>query len=329
MLDKIDFVILWVDGSDPAWLEEKKKYKTDLDTVDAVNRYRDWDNLKYWFRGVEKFAPWVNNIYFVTWGHLPKFLNTSHPKLKIVNHKDIIDEKYLPTYNSNAIDMNVYKIQGLSEQFVYFNDDTFLINKTKPEDFFINGIPCDEFSENPIGPSQDNFTYTMFNNIAILSKYFEKQECKKRLKGKYYNIKYGKNNIRTMLLKPYRYFLGIHNPHISQSFLKSSFEKMYELEKEEMERTSSHRFREKSDITQYLIRYYQLLNGNFVPRKSSFGQYFDASNDNKDIINAIIRQKYSVICLNDSDDSYDFEKAKKEINEAFEKIMPGKSSFEN
>ena len=327
-MDKIDFVILWVDGSDPAWLEEKKKYKPDLDTVDAVNRYRDWDNLKYWFRGVEKFAPWVNNIYFVTWGHLPKFLNTSHPKLKIVNHKDIIDEKYLPTYNSSAIEINIFKIKELQEHFVFFNDDCFLINNTKPEDFFVNGLPCDEFSENPIGPSQDVFSNLIFNNVSIISKYFDKKECKKRMKGKYYNIKYGKNNFRTLLLSPYKYFLGFYDPHISQSHLKSNFEKMYNLEKSEFENTSSHKFRDKTDITQYLVRYNQLLSGNFVPRKSSFGHYFDIGDDNSKIINAIKKQKYTSICINDSSDKYDFEKAKIEINGAFERILPEKCSFE-
>ena len=69
--EKIDFVILWVDGSDKNWLEEKNKYSEKREEdVDGKIRYRDWDNLKYWFRGVEKFAPWVNKIYFVTYLNL-------------------------------------------------------------------------------------------------------------------------------------------------------------------------------------------------------------------------------------------------------------------
>ena len=332
-MEKIDFVILWVDGSDPVWLEEKKKYKPDLDIVDAANRYRDWDNLKYWFRGVEKFAPWVNNIYFVTYGHLPKFLNTNHPKLKIINHKDIIDNRYLPTYNSSGIEVNIFKIKDLSEHFVYFNDDVFLTKEVKPTDFFVNGLPCDEFSENVIGPSQDIFTNLLFNNVSIISKYFNKKDSKKKLKGKYYNIKYGKNNIRTLLLSPYKYFVGFMDPHVSQAYLKSSFEKVYELEKDEFENTSSHKFRDKTDITQYLVRYYQLLSGDFSPRKSSFGKCFDITDDNKNtivnhILNHILNHKYKTICINDSNTNFDFEKAKQDINNAFEKILPEKSSFE-
>jgi len=65
MHDKIDFVIAWVDGSDPAWLEEKNKYSPKKeDVTNAINRYRDMGVLRYWFRAVEKFAPWVNQIHF-------------------------------------------------------------------------------------------------------------------------------------------------------------------------------------------------------------------------------------------------------------------------
>ena len=104
MQEKIDFVIMWVDGSDPKWLEEKNKYlDKKIDTSNAINRYRDMGVLKYWFRGVEKFAPWVNKIHFVTWGHVPSWLNTNNPKLNVVKHEDFIPQKYLPVFNANAI----------------------------------------------------------------------------------------------------------------------------------------------------------------------------------------------------------------------------------
>ena len=81
----LDFVITWVDGSDPAWLDEKSHFASGSEADNRKERYRDWDHLKYWFRGIEKNAPWVHNIYFVTWGHLPAWLNTAHPKLHIIN----------------------------------------------------------------------------------------------------------------------------------------------------------------------------------------------------------------------------------------------------
>ncbi len=136
MQEEIDFVILWVDGSDADWLKERQKYDETIDADKAINRYRDWNTLKYWFRGVEKFAPWVHKIYLVTWGYIPKFLDIENEKIEIINHEDICDKKYLPLFNSSAIELNINKIKGLSNKFVYFNDDMFIIKKTKPSDFF-------------------------------------------------------------------------------------------------------------------------------------------------------------------------------------------------
>ena len=78
---KIDFVLTWVDCNDPEWQREKAKFQGKTLSDDDIMRYRDWDNLRYWFRGVEKFAPWVNSVFFVTCGHYPSWLNLNHPKL--------------------------------------------------------------------------------------------------------------------------------------------------------------------------------------------------------------------------------------------------------
>lgn len=87
----IDFVVLWVDGSDPAWQAEKAKYQGQpLDDSNTPNRFRDWGLMPYWFRAVEKFTPWVRKIYFVTCGHVPAFLNLAHPKLHHVKHADFL-----------------------------------------------------------------------------------------------------------------------------------------------------------------------------------------------------------------------------------------------
>ncbi len=144
--DKIDIVITWVDGNDPEWIKQKiqnmpaeQQYKA----ATASHRFRDWDNAQYIFRGIEKYMPWVNRIHFVTWGHLPTWLNVDNPKLHIVNHRDFIPEEYLPTFNSNAIELNFHRIPGISEQFILFNDDTFVIGPTRPEDFFADGKPRD------------------------------------------------------------------------------------------------------------------------------------------------------------------------------------------
>ena len=143
-MHEIDFVIPWVDGSDPAWQKERCQYDPKAGSSNGTNdaRFRDWDLLRYWFRAVEKYAPWVHKIYFVTWGHLPVWLNTDHEKLVIVNHRDYIPAEFLPTFNANTIELNFHRIPGLAEQFVYFNDDMFLGKPVQPEDFFRKAPGC-------------------------------------------------------------------------------------------------------------------------------------------------------------------------------------------
>src|SRR5574344_1149949 len=143
MNNYIDFVIPWVDGTDENWILEKNKFDNmnDINLDNGESRYRDWQLLKYWFRGVEKYAPWVHKIYFITWGHIPNWLNVNNEKIVIVNHKDYIPDKYLPTFNSHTIELNMHRIKNLSENFVYFNDDTFIINKVDQNDFFRKNLP--------------------------------------------------------------------------------------------------------------------------------------------------------------------------------------------
>lgn len=133
----VDFVVPWVDDRDPVWRAKKAKHTgSELPEGNSEVRYRDWDTLKYWFRGVERFAPWVRYVYFVTDDQMPAWLNVNYPKLRWVKHTDFIPMEYLPTFNSNAIEWNLHRIEGLADHFVYFNDDIFVINDTRPEDFF-------------------------------------------------------------------------------------------------------------------------------------------------------------------------------------------------
>ena len=329
-MEKIDFVILWVDGNDLEWRREKEKYEKSNEM--EINRYREWDNLQYWFRGVEKFAPWVNKIHFITWGHVPKWLNTKHPKLNIVKHQDYIPQEYLPTFNSNVIELNLHRIKDLEEKFVLFNDDMFLCKNVEEKDFFKNGKPCEMYAENinmPIGYN-NSFSHTALNNIGIINKYFKKREVMKKNIGKYINFKYGIDNLRTLFLLPWPQYAQFKDPHLPVALLKSTLKLLWEKEKEAFNTTSKNRFRENTDINQYLIRYWQLLTGNFYPRSRKIGKYFEISNYNENMLNAIEKQKYKMICMNDVDSTrkIDFEKIKNTINKSFDKILSEKSKFE-
>ena len=136
---KIDLVYTWVDGNDPKWQARKNDALRAAGKVPpaatAANRFDDNDELKYSLRSAEKFAPWINHIYIVTDGQRPAWLK-DNPRLTVVDHKDIIPKKCLPLFNSNAIEMFFGFIPGLSEHFLYANDDFFFNRPVKPDFFF-------------------------------------------------------------------------------------------------------------------------------------------------------------------------------------------------
>ena len=329
MEEKIDFVMIWVDGNDSKWQEEKNKY---LGTKkEEINRYRDWDNLQYWFRGVEKFAPWVNKIHFVTYGHLPKWLNVNHPKLNIVKHKDYIPEEYLPTFSSIPIELNLHRIENLSENFVFFNDDTFIVNNIKKEDFFKNGKPRDFAIENAIIAleEKDTFSHVLLNDISLINKNFSKRQVQRKNLNKWLNLKNGKMLLKTLLLLPWKNFTGISYSHLPNAYKKSTFEEVWKKEYEALDLTSKNKFRTKYDVNQYLFEFWQIVKGEIEFRKKDYGECIELTNDTIEYAcNRIIKPKTKMICINDSDMSIDFEKAKEMIKQAFEKILPDKSEFE-
>jgi len=330
--DPIDFVIIWVDGSDPEWIAEKDRYSQDRHTDSRVQRFRDWDNLMYWFRGVEKFAPWVNKIHFVTWGHLPKWLNTEHPKLNIVKHSDYIPEKYLPTFNANPIELNLHRIPGLAENFVYFNDDMFIIAPVKPDEFFKKGLPCDSAVLNPHCYTVNMaFTFCTYRDIGIINKYFNMKDVIRTNPSQWFNLKYGTKLLRTLALLPCPRFPGMWQHHLPSSFKISTFEDVWKLEYAELDETCTHKFRHMLDYNQWLFREWQIAKGEFYPRRASIGKLFTLGDiDNAhDVCEYIAKQKGRMICINDGEmtDS-EFEDNKKSVRRAFDKILPEKSGFE-
>jgi len=333
MESKIDFIIYWVDGNDPEWQKNRAMYLPDKGVDSRPSRYRDMGTLRFIFRGIEKFAPWVNNVYFVTADQCPDWINRDNPKLKIINHKDYIPEEYLPTFSSHPIELNFHRIEGLSEQFVLVNDDCFFTAPVSPEDFFVDGKPVDIFVESPLQYKSDKvFNRILFNNFSCIGRMFpNRPEYKKRLRNKILSPKYGAYffyNLMTYML-PYKGFWGILTPHFMRPYRKADYIEMWEKEFELLDSTSKTRFRSENDISIYLIRLWNLLNGNFVPGNVfGMGQAFVMKKDDENIYNAVRNGKYKMICINDECDDDVFDICKKNLEQAFLKLFPDKSSFE-
>lgn len=329
-MQEIDFVLTWVDGSDPAWRAERAPYMKAAGLKDDV-RFRDWGLLKYWFRGVEKFAPWVRKIHFVTWGHIPEWLDTSNPKLNIVKHSDFIPEKYLPTFNSHTIELNLHRIDGLADQFVYFNDDFFITKEVPSDYFFENGLPKDTFGLRVIEFASNTNCMIYANDTKVINDNFNVNEVFKRHGKLLYSLKNGKKAINTMKTRILckSFFPGFYSPHVHFCFLKSTYDEVWAKAEKEMDETCMSRFREPTNVGPTLLRDWQYVEGKFIPRTGREARAIHLADKYIPYaVKTVLEQPCYVVCINDVYELKSFERAKREITSAFEQLLPQKCSFE-
>ncbi len=328
----IDFVITWVDGNDPAWQEEKARYDVKNGEDAREERYRDWGFLKFWLRGVEQCAPWARKVHLVTWGHVPKWLNTDCKKLHIVRHEEIIPQRYLPVFNSSVIEMFLCRIEGLSEKFVYFNDDMLLIDRIEPGNFFRHGIPYDMLALQPViaNPKNEIMSNRYLNNSLVLARHFDKRKNMRAHPGNYFHIGYPPKYFCYNLLElAFPQITGFYTVHGPMPFLKSTYRTVWKTEKDTLLENASHRFRNKEDVTIYLFREWQKLSGRFKPRNMHrHFAYFNLDDHNSRLLRTIRRRKKAIICVNDANKPVDFIGVKAQIEEALLQIFPKSSEFE-
>lgn len=326
----MDFVITWVDDSDPEWKEQFYKHSKHTLNDKREERFRSWDNFHYWFRGVEKFAPWVDKVHFVTWGHTPSWMNVDHPKLNIVEHSDFIPEQYLPTFNTRTIELNLHRIEELSEEYVLFNDDVFLIDQVYEDMFFVNGKPCDMSVIMPFGISE--YSKTILNDLLVVNKHFNIKESFKKKLSNWINIKYGKFNFSNLffLLFFKSHSLVFRNFHLALPSRKETLSLLWELEYGVMHKSSNSTFRNYDTVNNYVQRYWDLTTNKFHPINiEKIGRSFKANSENIEELLKFIRcQKRPIVCVNDDVSFKDFEIIKNEINQVFENLLPEKSKFE-
>ena len=337
----IDFVLPWVDGSDPAWIREKNRYLGQLaqSSDDRDARYRDWGMLKYWFRGVEAFAPWANKIYFITCGHVPEWLNLNAPKLIHVKHTDYIPAEYLPTFSSHPIELNLHRIEALSEHFVYFNDDLFLLQPVDPDFFFRGELPVFPNEIQPViaRPGANGMASIYLNDVSVINSRLGAEEAL-RDKRKWFSLRTHSKRAVFYNLFFARYFskfgfVGFRNPHFAVPTRKSTMQLLWEEEPAILDATSRHRFRDSRDVNQMLFRYWHYATNQFEPAKTEdLGRYYAIKGINTEKICKVVReQKHPQICLNDMDLLPD-EDSRQEVQSAFlsafEQLLPEKSSFE-
>ena len=326
-MERIDFVITYVDGADPNWLKKRAEASGEGDSRDI--RFRDWETLKYWFRGAEKFADFFGKIYLITDSQIPNWLNTDNERLVVVKHEDYLPNEALPTFNSNVIELNMHRIEGLSGRFVYFNDDMILCKKINRTDFFKGGVPCQTAALSPVVCYENgDFSAMQLNNAGVINSHFKKSEVLKKHLHLWFNPKMGTAVFRTVCMLPWRHFTGFFETHAPSSFLKSTFCKVWEAEGEYLNEMNTRRFRDnKNDLNQWLIKNWQACEGNFHPQSPNFCGSYTAGKDAEKYLDAIKKGKHKIVCINDVEE-IDFEYEKKRLIKVLEEILPDASGFE-
>ncbi len=140
MTKDVDAVYTWVDGSDPAFQRALRQHAPVASAEGEFRRYRNCGELRFSVHSLLRFAPWLRRIHILTNGQVPQWLDRSDPRIRLVTHAEVFPEpNCLPTFNSNAIEMCLHRIPGLSRRFLYFNDDVFLGRSVRMSDFFLDG----------------------------------------------------------------------------------------------------------------------------------------------------------------------------------------------
>ncbi|MEU5954182.1 stealth conserved region 3 domain-containing protein [Streptomyces sp. NPDC047525] len=244
----VDAVYTWVDDADPEWRARRAAAlggpDDDTSPDHGAVRFRNRDELRYSMRSLAMYAPWIRHIYLVTAGQTPSWLNAAHPDVTVIDHRDLFadPDSALPTFNSHSIESQLHRIEGLSEHFLYLNDDMFLGRPTTPDTFFhSSGISRFFWSSAsvpalPVSPDDEGYLAAAKNNRALLEREF------------------GRTTTHSFFHAPY----ALH---------RSVLAELTERFPEELEATARSRFRSNSDLAlvSSLHHHYAYLTGRAVP----------------------------------------------------------------
>lgn len=309
----IDLVYMWVNDGDENWLQKKeywqKKYNIHNPYAVSKARWRDRGELKHSLRSVEQYMPWVRNIFIITDNQIPEWLNLAHPKIKIIDHRDIFPPDALPTFNSLAIETRIPYIKGLSEHFILANDDIFVSTRLSPDFFFSpDGKPIiydEQYSRHYIHQLSEKYADRMWLKLWLLPTTLMVQ-------------KFG--------IKPFY----IIDTHTFLPYLKSGYLEAVDTFPADFKRTAYSKFRNETDLSRLIVTLLDFYKKRIVLKgKNQVAEKFNCKTAG--ILANGSREEFETkapctFCLNDTQTNSD------ELNLRHIKFMqerfPYKSSFE-
>ena len=313
---KIDLVYLWVNNKDEKW-QEKRRYWADKLKISSIRenndcRFFDNEELRFSLRSAEMYAPWINKIFIITDNQIPKWLDIKHPKIKIVDHKEILPEDCLPCFNSEAIETCIANIPDLSEYFLLANDDKFFASNVIPEDFF-------DKNKNPIVKMRPlNWSTNDIKNCLYKQSYI-------------FTVNTFSSKFATR-----KDYLKLEPIHCIEAYRKSYFLECKKIFAKEFAETSQKKFRMYGSIQHPIIDMYMLecKKCNFFEDVSIQKQELTShvSNlyltlGNKNVMHKIIKDKKpKLLCINDCELTLDIHR--KNLPELLQILYPEKQSWE-
>ena len=293
----IDLVLPYVDGSKEKWrkLYVRTCQKHNRSKIEP-HRFREIVPLKYLLRAINKNCPFIRTVFLVVQDRdqVPDYIKESE-YLKVIEHKDIIPETKLPTYNSGTIESYIYNIPELSEQFLYINDDMY---------------PCKTMSESDFFDEKGNPRIHVVLKNQLPNVYRQMLKNSELLVTNLLNIKGKISNVV--------YYRDGH----SWSAMKKSIWKTLHKEMGNIILSRCTTFRDPKNVVQQMCTYYSYFSGEYSEREIST-EYFTLNCPITEI-----REKYKenhIICLNDTKSIKDFENSKEELLKFFEELYPEKS----
>ena len=310
----IDLVITYVDDSNKNWrgnFNYWKDYEIEHGIIDknskqafGVERTRNWNFLKYWFRSVEKNCKWVNKVFFVVQdeNHIPEWLNTDYEKLRVVFHKEYLPKELEPTFNSIIIGMYLNEIKDLSENFITCDDDMFFMTPIPENMFFKNNIAQHEDNEIPYGYffDYDEFLHILNNTFDFEKKYMGK----KKIKYHFYHLP------------------AAHKKSFDNRILKDNWDEI-------MECLKPSKFRYKTNIDPNIYTNIMKIRRecDINPKGTMYNNCGYVAL--KDGVNLEPYKNRKIVCFNDTDlANKNFEKVRDDLNNYLESIFSEKSKYE-
>lgn len=299
---KIDYVVTYVDPNDAAWRSQFDEHirKTTLPKTEQSRRYSANNLFKFVFRGIDKYMPWINNVFLVVSSktQVPEWIDQG--KVKVVTHDQFIPREFLPTFNSCVIECFLHKIPELGPFFIYGNDDTYITDSCLESDFYEDMMPLVRVSPHYFTPLQyfANAYAKLCHNMTTLVATANK-------------MSFASN----MFFTP---------SHYQTAYSKSIYSTTFEKYKPAILHQAKHKFRAPTSISHYLFAQdYALTTGNKYQLKIS-GDYF--SMDEKSITQIIqtlaLPKRPALICINDNND------LEQMLVKPFTEIFKDKSQYE-